>query len=262
MCSKCSPMISATVITMALLAGNSVAETTEINLSFIGDTNSLAYQGAQQGRDEANIQGRFMGQNYTLNASPEDSTAIVAAVDAESLRKLSASHPNKTIFNLTAEDDALRSECLANVVHIIPSKAMKRDAEAQWLQKNPDSSAKAQTWHPTFRKYAASQLNSRFSKTHSVKMDDTAWAGWAAVKILSDSVVRGQTSEAQTLLNFIKSDLAFDGQKGISLNVRNTGQLRQPLLLIENDKIAGEAPVRGVTKTSNLDSLGLASCPK
>jgi ABC transporter substrate binding protein (PQQ-dependent alcohol dehydrogenase system) len=139
---------------------------------------------------------------------------------------------------------------------------MKKDAETQWQKKNPNSSAKAQAWHHSFKKYAAGQLNTRFTRSSHHKMTDTAWAGWASVKLLSDSVARNQFNDTTSLLKFIKTELAFDGQKGMSLNFRDTGQLRQPLLLIDNGKIAGEAPVRGVVNTTNLDSLGLTHCPK
>jgi len=46
------------------------------------------------------------------------------------------------------------------------------------------------------------------------------------------------------------------------MNFRDTGQLRQLILLVEEDKIVGEAPVRGVAKPPTLDSLGLLNCEK
>jgi len=46
------------------------------------------------------------------------------------------------------------------------------------------------------------------------------------------------------------------------MNFRETGQLRQPILLVEGDKIVAEAPVRGIAKPPTLDSLGLLSCEK
>lgn len=234
----------------------------EIKLSFIGDTNSQAYMGIKQGIDEANAQGVFMGQSYSLTTVPNSSTAIFTTVDAKHIAHLSKAHPNKPIFNLTSEDNDLRAECFTNVLHIPPSQAMKKDAENQWHQKNPNSSAKAQTWHYSFTKYAAGQLNIRFTKSSNHKMTDTAWAGWASVKLLSDSIARNQFTDTAKLLQFIKTKLAFDGQKGMSLSFRDTGQLRQPLLLIDNEKIVGEAPVIGVVNSTNLDSLGLTHCPK
>ena len=93
-------------------------------------------------------------------------------------------------------------------------------------------------------------------------MTDIAWAGWAATKLLSDTIARTGSTDADALAEILSSDLAFDGQKGITMSFRNTGQLRQPILLIENDAIVAEAPVRGIVDSSNLDSVGLADCLK
>ncbi|MDX2368830.1 MAG: hypothetical protein QNK36_10560 [Colwellia sp.] len=254
--------ILALLISVTFSASGTTNQSNEIKLSFIGDTDSQAFMGVKQGIDEANVQGVFLGQHYSLTTLPNLSTAIFTTVDAKHLANLSKTYPKKAIFNLTAEDNELRAECFANVLHMIPSQAMKKDAEVQWQKKKPDSAAKAQTWHHSFRKYAAGQLNTRFTQSTNHKMTDTAWAGWASVKLLSDSVARNQFNDTTSLLKFIKTELAFDGQKGMSLNFRETGQLRQPLLLIDNGKIAGEAPVRGVVNTTNLDSLGLTHCPK
>lgn len=239
-----------------------ISEISENKFSFIGDNDSQAFMGVQQGIDEANVQGQFLGQQYALTTTLSSSTAIFAAADAQKIAQLSKAYPNKPIFNLTLEDNKLRSECFSNVFHMPPSEAMKKDAENQWHQKHPEHNVKAQTWHHTFTKYAAGQLNSRFTKATKQKMTDTAWAGWAAVKLISDSIARNVVNDQTFLLAYIKKDLLFDGQKGMSLNFRETGQLRQPLLLIDNNQIAGEAPVRGVANTTNLDSLGLTHCPK
>ena len=93
-------------------------------------------------------------------------------------------------------------------------------------------------------------------------MTDEAWAGWAAVKLLSDTIARVETNDAIVLIETLQTDLAFDGQKGIHMSFRDTGQLRQPLLLVEDGTIVGEAPVRGIVGVTNLDSLGLPGCPK
>jgi hypothetical protein len=262
MYSKCNPFISTAIVVAVLFVGKALADTNEVKLSFIGDTDSQAFRGVKQGIDEANIQAGFLGQSYSLTTVPNSSTAIFTTVDAKHIALLSSAYPNKAIFNLRAEDNELHAECFANVLHMLPSQAMKKDAETQWQKKHPDSSAKAQTWHHSFRKYAAGQLNTRFTQSTNHKMTDMAWAGWASVKLLSDSVARNQFNDTTLLLQFIKTELAFDGQKGMSLNFRDTGQLRQPLLLVDNGKIAGEAPVRGIVNTSNLDSLGLTHCPK
>lgn len=250
----------ALLISLFFSAKGTTAQLNEIKLSFIGDKYSQAFMGIKQGINEANVQGKFLGKLYSLTNTPSESTAIFAAVDSEHIEKLSEVYSNKPIFNLTLDNNELRSKCFNNVLHIVPSLAMKEAAEAQWVKMNPESNARAQTWHATFKKYAAGQLNSRFTKSYNHKMTDTAWAGWAAVRLLTDSTARNQFNDETSLLKFIKSDLAFDGQKGMSLNFRETGQLRQPLLLIDKGKIVGEAPVRGVANSTDLDSLGLTHC--
>ncbi len=93
-------------------------------------------------------------------------------------------------------------------------------------------------------------------------MNDEAWAGWAAMKLLSDTIVRQPSITGHELINELQTNLAFDGQKGTDLSFRETGQLRQPLLLVADGKIVGEAPVRGVVNPSDLDSLGTQFCAK
>ncbi len=91
-------------------------------------------------------------------------------------------------------------------------------------------------------------------------MDDHSLAGWAAVKMTSDAVARTQITKSSDMLEYLKNELTFDGQKGSNMNFRKNGQLRQLILLVENDKIITEAPVRGVAKPPTLDSLGILDC--
>jgi ABC transporter substrate binding protein (PQQ-dependent alcohol dehydrogenase system) len=166
------------------------------------------------------------------------------------------------VFNLTSDDDALRQACQPNLLHIAPSARMKADAVAQWHKKKPAAPVQAQAWHADFTKFAARELNNRFRKAHEIPMDDDAWAGWAALKMLSETVARIQTADPARTLTYLRTEMAFDGQKGVPHTFRDTGQLRQPLLLVEAGKLVGEAPVPGVATTNDLDSLGLTSCQR
>lgn len=242
----------------------------EVPLAYIGDDKHSALLGVSQGVSEGNQQGQFLGQKYLLKILPAGQivtvtdpvpSAIFAAVDAGSLRRLSDLNPGIPVFNLVEETDDLRALCLANLLHVIPDQNMRGDAIAQWQTKNPGDAVEARAWHPEFEKYAGRQLNDRFTKAFKQGMDDYAWAGWAATKMLTDSVARIGTADAGALLQYLKSDLEFDGQKGVTMNFRPNGQLRQVLLLVKGEKIVGEAPVRGVTSAEDLDSLGRAQCP-
>jgi hypothetical protein len=249
----------------------SFADIIEVNIAYVGTTDHNNYLGARQGLSEANLQGQFLNQKYTLDVISLDNTqqvnfanyiAIIAAIDKKSFQQLINSNPNTPIFNINLSDDEVRTDCFTNALHVIPSDRMKADAINQWLQKNPESGTTAQAWHPDFVKFAARDLNKRFLKTQKTKMDDFAWAGWAAVKMTADTVARKNITEPEKLLDYLKTELSFDGQKGINMNFRETGQLRQPILLIEDDKIVAEAPVRGVAKPPSVESLGFLNCPK
>ena len=240
----------------------------EFVLAYVGDNKSSAFRGVQQGLAEANIQGRFLGQRHKLvwmessEKIPAAITAVLVASDAKSLRELSERNPTLPIFNLTMENDELREACLPNVLHILPSTKMKRDAITQWQVKHPNARVSALAWHPSFKKYAGEQLNKRFKKTQHRPMDDYSWAGWVAVRMIADTAARIQTNDPKRTLDFLRTELKFDGQKGTDMSFRQTGQLRQILLLVERDKIVGEAPVQGVVDPENLDSLGFSDCSK
>lgn len=247
------------------------AEITEIKFAYVGEKNHNALLGVRQGLKEANLQGQFLGQNYTLDTvSPDNALnhnydkyiAVLSAVNLETFNDMSRYIPDMTIFNLTLEDDSLRTNCRSNTLHTIPSSSMKADAIAQWKQKAAESNVTAQAWHGNFVKFAARDLNKRFKKSHNKTMDDSAWAAWAAIKMTSDSVARESISDTKYMLTHLKTSLSFDGQKGSDMTFRKTGQLRQPLLLVEDNKIVAEAPVRGIAKPPTLDSLGLLDCAK
>ena len=196
-----------TLVNAVFSVHSETIQSNEIMLSFIGDYESQAFLGVKQGIDEANVQGQFLGQKYSLTTTPSSSIAIFTAIDADKISELSRAHPKKIIFNLTEEDNYLRAECFTNVLHTIPSQAMKDDAQTQWQKKKPSSTVNVQTWHHTFKKYAAGQLNSRFTQSTDEKMTNTAWAGWAAVKLLSDSLARNKYADTANLLKFFKTEL-------------------------------------------------------
>ncbi len=247
------------------LAGMQAASAVEVVVAFVGDQESSAYKGAKQGLDEANLQGQFLGQSYTLEAYAADqfkavkeANAILAAVDAESLLKLAETYPETPIFNITESSDSVRDHCFNQLFHVIPSEKMGKDAIAQYLEKNPDAKVEARAWNDKFKKYAAGQVNNRYFNAFSLPMDDSAFAGWMAVKIISDAVARTNGTDSAKTQLFLRDELRIDGAKGTKMTFRPNGQLRQIVLLVTDGKVVGEAPVRGVA--SDLDSLGNVEC--
>ncbi len=257
------------VMALILLCSSLVnAQVINVTMHYVGPTEGSAWLGIQQGIDEANLQGEFLGQKYSVVPATVDelatlktSTAVLLAADATTVMNVTKlpNLANTAVFNLTATDDALRQACSTNLLNITASEQMRKDALAQWMKKHPDQNVSVKGWHEKFKKFAASQLNTRFKKSHGVIMDDDSWAGWVAPKMIADTVARTQSADADKVLNYVKNELAFDSQKGAGATFRETGQLRQLLLLIDdNNKIAAEAPLRGVK--GGLDSLGSVTC--
>ena len=257
---------------LALAAWRTTGATTAVQIVYVGAVESTVWRGIEQGWREANILGGYTGHTYQVQTvdpvalltaeAQQLPMAVIAATDAETLQRLSTRFAvaGVAVLNLTADDEALRQACLSNVLHIVPSARMKADAVAQWQKKKPAAQVQARAWHEDFTKFAAGELNNRFRKAHGIPMDDDAWAGWAALKMLSEAVARAQTTEPAHILAYLRNQLAFDGQKGVPQTFRDTGQLRQPILLVENGKLVGEAPVPGVVDSNDLDSLGRTSC--
>lgn len=261
-----------TFLTLFSIMEAAGAEVQTLRFAYLGDTGQTTFDGVQQGLTEANLQGSFLGQNYALETFKTDAVAqldpsryiaLIAAVnDKNFLLKLSKIAGDMPVFNVASGDDSLRRACLPNLLHVIPSHRMLQDAQAQWLKKQPGSHAEARAWDAGYLKFAARDLNKRFRKAFNKGMDDYAWAGWAAVKMTADVIAREPGIKPSALLSYMKTKLLFDGQKGIDMKFRETNQLIQPLLLIENGKILGEAPVRGVVDPDDYSSLGLLHCPK
>lgn len=248
-----------------------LADPLNVTIDYIGPTKGSVWMGVQQGLSEANLQGQFLGQKYTVKPITTEqmdklksATALLVGTDdpAKIMKIAQDKHlANVAVFNLTSDANSLRSNCQSNLFNIPPSKQMKLDAVAQWEKKHPGDKVVARSWHEDFKKFSASQLNERFTKSFGVKMDGDAWAGWAGVKLISDSIARMQSADSTKLLNYLKKDIQFDAQKGDGATFRDTGQLRQIVLLVnDKNKIVAEAPLHGVK--GGLDSLGLLSCKK
>ena len=112
----------------------------------------LGRMGAAQALAENQTTGNFLGHRYQGNdvVVPEDGDLLqafkdavsagnrlfIADLHADQLRALAAlpEAEGTLLFNTRAEDDALRlDDCNANVFHVMPSRAMKADALAQYL---------------------------------------------------------------------------------------------------------------------------------
>ena len=107
-------------------------------------------RGAELAIADSNSTGRFLKQSYSLEAAEsEDAATLLTTADdlhaqgirlfvvnapAATLRQLSQRLPDSLLLNAGSADDGLRREqCLGNVLHTLPSRAMLADALAQFL---------------------------------------------------------------------------------------------------------------------------------
>jgi ABC transporter substrate binding protein (PQQ-dependent alcohol dehydrogenase system) len=100
--------------------------------------------GARLGVADNNTTGKFLRHRYKLSdfsftagaplKTPKQLRLIIADLPAESLLAAAKARPDALFFNIRAEDDELREvDCVANIFHIIPSRAMRADALAQYF---------------------------------------------------------------------------------------------------------------------------------
>jgi ABC transporter substrate binding protein (PQQ-dependent alcohol dehydrogenase system) len=110
--------------------------------------------GAELGIDDDNTTGEFTGQQFNLKTviAPLNSAVtdtfnkeisnkfqyVVVNLSASSLNSLADLPAAKELllFDIATVDDALRNEqCRRNVLHLLPSRAMRADALAQYMMK-------------------------------------------------------------------------------------------------------------------------------
>lgn len=127
-----------------------VPETGPLLSNVIPEPTDAGRRGAELAIVDSNSTGRFLKHGYSLDvAERNDSASLIAAASqlhdqgvrlfvvnapAATLRQLSASLGDSLLFNAGSADDELRrSQCLSNVLHTLPSRAMLADALAQFL---------------------------------------------------------------------------------------------------------------------------------
>jgi ABC-type branched-subunit amino acid transport system substrate-binding protein len=119
-------------------------------------------------------------------------------------------------------------------------------------------------WHHELERFSARELNRRFRRRFGVPLDETAWAAWAAMKMIGEAAVRGGATDAAGLRAFLGTAPPFDGHKGVALTFRPWDQqLRQPLYIIgprRRDEVGGARgpfEVLAQAPREDLDAIGI-----
>jgi hypothetical protein len=110
----------------------------------------------------------------------------------------------------------------------------------QALARHPDrNDLHVVDWHHDLGKFGADALNLRFSRRFEQPMDEAAWRGWMAVKLITELALRYPEGGTADKLE----ELSIDGHKGMPLRFDpRSHHLIQPVYLVD----AGEKVVEEV----------------
>ncbi len=164
--------------------------------------------GAKLAMDDNTTTGRFTGQTFTLTdrklAPDDDPVAALKALAADGVKLVLSDLPGEallhmadaapalgvTLFNIAAEDDALREQdCRAQVIHVAPTRSMKADALAQYLVwkkwsrwllvygSHPDDALLADAYRRAAKRFGARIVQERvFKDTGGARQTDSGVA--------------------------------------------------------------------------------------
>src|SRR5437764_2262084 len=141
-----SGILTAALLALGSISPASASENAEVEIVYLsvpGQDRAIA--GARLGLADNNGTGRFLGQSFRLREVTipaekieiDPAWSLVAAELPSRLRVMRADRPElrqATVLDVESTDDALRQEsCRANLLHILPSRAMLADALMQYL---------------------------------------------------------------------------------------------------------------------------------
>ncbi|MGJ4948026.1 ABC transporter substrate-binding protein [Bradyrhizobium sp. HKCCYLS20291] len=116
------------------------------------------------------------------------------------------------------------------------------------------------SWDPSQDQWGATQLQNRFMKLASRRMDALDMQSWMAVRMVGEAASRTNSGDAKTMTDYLKSpNFTIAAFKGTRLSLRDWNlQLRQPILLADGRMIVSVSPQEGfLHQVSELDTLGV-----
>ncbi|WP_315741284.1 ABC transporter substrate-binding protein [Bradyrhizobium sp. SZCCHNR1093] len=116
------------------------------------------------------------------------------------------------------------------------------------------------SWDPSQDQWGATQLQNRFMKLASRRMDALDMQAWMAVRMIGEAASRTNSGDAKTMSDYLKSpNFTIAAFKGTRLSLRDWNlQLRQPILLADGRMIVSVSPQEGfLHQVSELDTLGV-----
>jgi ABC-type branched-subunit amino acid transport system substrate-binding protein len=225
-----------------------------------------------EARADATSGGAVRAAEFLSSARKVQILIGVAPGDADTLSRFAEQH-GLIFLNVASRSDGLRAACRRNSFHIQASDIMYSTAAHLVPSAGPRGSIAL--WDRRLERFGASQLNDRYRAVAREGMDGSSWAGWAAIKIVSEAALRAGSSEPSRIRSYLESATArFDGHKGWPLSFRaDDHQLRQPLYMVAESgaaaRITDIPDLRSISAPSNdtaaivaLDKLSAGTSPR
>jgi len=115
-------------------------------------------------------------------------------------------------------------------------------------------------WSLVFDEYGSAQLQNRFRRDTGRPMTARDYAGWLALRAIGEAAIRSGKTGGQAIGAYMRSsEFGLAGYKGAPLSFRTwDGQLRQPVLLADDNSLVSISPQPGFLHQFNtLDTLGI-----
>ncbi|NPU11663.1 ABC transporter substrate-binding protein [Bradyrhizobium sp. 83012] len=116
------------------------------------------------------------------------------------------------------------------------------------------------SWDPAQDQWGATQLQNRFMKLASRRMDALDMQAWMAVRMVGEAASRTNSGDTKAMSDYLKGpNFTIAAFKGTRLSLRDWNlQLRQPILLADGRMIVSVSPQEGfLHQVSELDTLGV-----
>jgi hypothetical protein len=168
-------------------------------------------KGIQLGIEEADRTGRLLGWTVSRASGSAPDSAILSSGVREPVVVAFMETPQ---LSTAIRDFGRRRGLLLSAFG--SNKALK--CSARIFRITGASSKGAALWDSTDERFGAAQLNDRYRSRFHEGMDSNAWAGWLAVKVLSEAAFRTGSSKTDAILRYLLSpETKFDGHKGRQL---------------------------------------------
>jgi hypothetical protein len=195
---------------------NGVRKVRIIPLGLLLDPETAAGRGARLGLEEAQRVGDLL--HLQFQGAPTSEYALVG---------LAAPKVEPVALFLTVDPLRDGETARPRVYSISASQEFRRQA----LSRHPDrKDLRAVDWHPDLKKFGADSLNLRFSRRFNQPMDEAAWRGWVAVKLIAELALRYPEASPVSKVEA----LSIDGHKGMPLRFEpRDHHLIQPVYLVD-----------------------------